>query len=65
MKKRIMRKLHKLACAWSKNGYYITADGWLFLVGLLTPRQDWLLRHKHRREYIRFLCKERVKISFD
>jgi len=64
MKKRIMRKLHKLVCDWSKNSY-ITPDGFLCLVGLLTPRQDWLLRHKHRREYIRFLCKERVKISFD
>jgi len=64
MKKRIMRKLHKLACDWSKNSY-TTADGWLFLVGRLTPRQDWLLKRKHRSEYLRFLCKERVKISFD
>jgi len=59
MKKRIMQKLHKLACDWT------TAEGLLCLVGRLTPRQDWLLKRKHRSEYLRFLCKERVKISFD
>lgn len=64
MKKRIMRKLHKLSCDWSKNSYN-TADGLHVLIGRLTKKQEWLLGKKHRREYIRFLCRTRRENETD
>lgn len=64
MKLRIIRKLHKLACDYDYNEKCLTIrnDGYHILTGKLTKKQEYLLSKKHRREYMRFLCKSILKI---
>ncbi len=54
MKLRIIRKWSKLAHSYAKYSYK-TKDGLYCLVSELTPNQEWLLYHKHRDDYRKFV----------
>lgn len=56
MKLRIIRKWSKLAHSYARNSYK-TKDGLYCLVSELTPKQEWLLFHKHRKEYRMYVVK--------
>jgi len=56
MKLRIIRKWSKLAHSYAKNSYK-TKGGWFVLVSELTPKQEWLLFLKHRKDYIKYVVK--------
>ena len=56
MKLRIIRKWSKLAHSYAKNSYK-TTDGLYCLVSELTPNQEWLLFHKHRKDYRKYVVK--------
>lgn len=60
MKLRIIRKWSKLAHSYAKNSYK-TKDGLYVLVSELTPKQEWLLYHKHREDYRKYVVKLMVE----
>lgn len=62
MKLRIIRKWSKLAHSYAKNSYK-TKDGIYCLVSELTPNQEWLLYHKHRKDYKKYVV-ELIKGSY-
>lgn len=56
MKLRIIRKWFKLAHSYAKNSYK-TKDGLFVLVSELTPKQEWLFYHKHRKDHRKYVAR--------
>lgn len=52
-----MRKWSKLAHSYAKNSYK-TKDGLYVLVAELTPKQEWLYYHKHRKDLRKFVARK-------